>query len=67
MKPTLSRILVPTDFSVSSDAALEYGKLLAEEFGASLHLLHVIEEPITAGAWGSVEHEPDVPGNRAST
>ena len=64
MKPTLSRILVPTDFSVSSDAALEYGKLLAEEFGASLHLLHVIEEPSTAGAWGSEAYLAELPRMR---
>ena len=62
MKPTLSRILVPTDFSVSSDAALEYGKLLAEEFGATLHVLHVIEEPTAAaGAWGSEVYLAELP------
>ena len=66
MKPTLSRILIPTDFSASSDAALEYGKLLAEEFGASLHLLHVLEEPSTAGAWGSEAYMVELPRMRAA-
>lgn len=37
------RILVPTDFSAPSDAALAYARTLAGQFGASLHLLHVLE------------------------
>lgn len=43
----LKRILVPTDFSECSDAALKYGRALGEPFGASLHLLHVIQDPYT--------------------
>jgi nucleotide-binding universal stress UspA family protein len=43
----LKRILVPTDFSECSDAALRYGLELARKFGASLHLLHVIQDPAT--------------------
>ena len=53
MKPTLSRILLPTDFSPSSDAALEYATMLGERLGASVHVLHVIEGPDVAGGWGS--------------
>ena len=41
----LKTILVPTDFSDTSDQALRYGKALAQAFGASLHLLHVVQEP----------------------
>ena len=37
----LNRILVPTDFSTASDAAVQYGIALAEAFHASLCLLHV--------------------------
>jgi nucleotide-binding universal stress UspA family protein len=40
-------ILVPTDFSETAKAALAYGKFLAEEFGASLHVLHVLHSPFT--------------------
>lgn len=39
----LERILVATDFSDASAAALEYGRSLAQTFGASLHVLHVTE------------------------
>ena len=43
---TLQRILVPVDFSETSDAALKYGRALAENFHASLQLLHVLENPL---------------------
>jgi nucleotide-binding universal stress UspA family protein len=39
----LKKVLVATDFSPPSDAALAYGRALARTFGASLHLLHVVE------------------------
>jgi nucleotide-binding universal stress UspA family protein len=38
----LKRVLVPTDFSKFSDAALKYGVALARSFGASIDLLHVV-------------------------
>jgi nucleotide-binding universal stress UspA family protein len=40
-----SRILVPTDFSPPSDAALEYARILAAKFGSTLRILHVIDDP----------------------
>jgi nucleotide-binding universal stress UspA family protein len=40
-----ARILVPTDFSQPSDAALDYARERAAKFGASLHFLHVIDMP----------------------
>jgi nucleotide-binding universal stress UspA family protein len=39
----LKQVLVATDFSPPSDAALTYGRALARTFGASLHVLHVVE------------------------
>ncbi len=39
------RLLVPIDFSEHSRAALQHAKYLADLYGASLDLLHVIERP----------------------
>jgi universal stress protein A len=44
-------ILVPTDFSEASNAAKAYATVLAEAFGATLHVLHVIADPLAMG-WG---------------
>jgi nucleotide-binding universal stress UspA family protein len=43
-----NHILIPLDFSPPSDAALDYARGVAVEFGASLHLLHVAEDPYRA-------------------
>ena len=52
MDLAISRILVPVDFSAYSERALEYAIGLAGRLGASLHLLHVVEDPIATGFWG---------------
>jgi universal stress protein A len=44
----ITRILVPTDFSATADAALDTAYVLAERFGASLELLHVLDDPFVA-------------------
>ena len=41
----MKQILVATDFSEASAAAMNYGRALARTFGASLHLLHAAENP----------------------
>jgi nucleotide-binding universal stress UspA family protein len=66
MSTPFNRILVPTDFSELSSLALEYGQALAERFGASLHVLHVIEDPFILGATSSEIYVPDVPALRAA-
>lgn len=38
---TIKNILVPTDFRPASANALRYGRALAGQFGARLHVLHV--------------------------
>ena len=55
---TLKHILVATDFSECSAAAVEQAGALAAAFDASLHLLHVAIAPL---------HEPwagEAPGER---
>lgn len=47
----LKRVLVPTDFSETSEAALKYGVALAGAFGATLHVLHIVDEPLHR-SWG---------------
>jgi universal stress protein A len=47
----ITRIMVPTDFSPASDAALEYARALASEFGASIDLAHVFDDSFTSGAF----------------
>jgi nucleotide-binding universal stress UspA family protein len=40
---TVSNILVATDFGPAADAALLYGRTLAGNFGATLHVLYVLD------------------------
>lgn len=45
-KFSINSILVPIDFSLHSKNALKYAVPLAEKFGASLHLVYVVEPTI---------------------
>ena len=52
MKVEVRRVLVPTDFSDTSDAALRWAVALVDACRGSLHVLHVLEtvtgaEPVT--------------------
>src|SRR6185369_1020454 len=40
---TVKNILVATDFGEASDSALRYGRELAGQFGATLHVVNVVE------------------------
>lgn len=40
----IKKILLPTDFSKTSLAAAEYAVNLAMQYGAKIHLLHVLEK-----------------------
>jgi len=43
--PTINNILFPTDFSENAKQALPYALEIAYQTGATIHLLHSIEEP----------------------
>jgi len=42
----IANVLVATDFSEASASALAYGRELARTFGATLHVLHAVENPV---------------------
>jgi nucleotide-binding universal stress UspA family protein len=44
---SITRILVPTDFSDAATRALEYGSRLASTLGAELTIVHVVAPPVT--------------------
>ncbi len=58
----LKKVLVATDFSDPSDAALAYGRELARSFSAQLVVLHVVENTITGmvDANGYMFTDPDL-------
>ena len=60
---SIKTVLVPTDFSDASETALNYGKAMAEAFGASLHLVHVMED-LLAHAWAAEVYVASAPNLR---
>jgi nucleotide-binding universal stress UspA family protein len=66
MTNTISRILVPVDFSPHASRALQYATTLATQYGARIELLHVIEDPVTSGAWSSEVYIANMPELLAS-
>ena len=64
MALTVARILVPTDFSDTADAALQYAKVLAGQFGASIDLLHVFSNPYDLAVYTPEVYAPLPPEMR---
>ena len=60
MSAAIARILVPVDFSAPSERALRYATTLADRFGATIELLHVVEDPFVSGAWNSEIYVPNM-------
>jgi nucleotide-binding universal stress UspA family protein len=61
MTDTISKILVPFDFSPHAERAFGYAATLARRLGAKLAVLHVVEDPFVTGAWSSEIYVPNVP------
>jgi universal stress protein A len=62
---TIHRILHPTDFSASSDAALRLAAALAKDHDAQILLLHVIEPPPVGSSGAVPAPPPGLPPSRA--
>ena len=63
MTPAFTQLLVPTDFSDGSRLAIDYAVKLASKLGASVHLLHVLEDPSAAGLFTEVYVDLDAVRN----
>jgi nucleotide-binding universal stress UspA family protein len=61
MTESITRILVPVDFSAQSDRAIAYAAKLAGQVGASVELFHVVEDPFSGGVFTSEIYVPSVP------
>jgi nucleotide-binding universal stress UspA family protein len=61
----LRRILVPTDFTETSDHALEWALDLAKRLGAALTVLHAYEIPIVGFPDGAIIATPEIAGRIA--
>jgi nucleotide-binding universal stress UspA family protein len=58
MTPDVKKILVPTDFSAPSNSALVFAKALARKFGATLHLIHSLDNPFLTEAYAPEIYVP---------
>ena len=60
-----ARILVPIDGSDHSDLAAEQAMDLAEQFGATVHVLFVVEEAGPSGHWDFAVEKQEASGETA--
>ena len=56
-----NKILVPVDFSESSDAALNWATVVARDTGATLLIIHVETVPLTTGGGEYIYAIPEPP------
>ena len=55
MSRVCNRILVATDFSHTADAALAYATSLAGALQSTIHLVHVLEDPLVPASIGAAD------------
>jgi nucleotide-binding universal stress UspA family protein len=60
MTDSITRILVPVDFSPHAEEAFRYATTLAGRLGARVRLLHVVEDPFITGAWSPEIYVPNM-------
>jgi nucleotide-binding universal stress UspA family protein len=60
MTDTITRILVPVDFSPHAERAFCYAITLAQRLGADVELLHVVDNPFVAGTWSAETYSPNI-------
>ena len=61
MPEQITHILVPVDFSVHAEGAIEFAVTIAQRFGGTVELLHVVEDPFVSGAWSAEAFTPNIP------
>ena len=61
----IRKILVPTDFSEFTGPTLDFADVFARKFGAEVHLLHVMEDPLLYASTTSEEYR--APFERVAT
>jgi nucleotide-binding universal stress UspA family protein len=59
-RPAIRRILAATDFGEAADAALHEAATLARLFDASLHIVHVVQDPWPMGPDGYVRTADEI-------
>jgi nucleotide-binding universal stress UspA family protein len=57
---SLSRVLVPIDFTETSDKALDFALELAEKFGAAVTVMHAFEIPVIGFPDGALVATADI-------
>lgn len=55
--PALKKILVPSDFSPASDNAFKYALYFGKQYGAQLHVIHVLE-PVLSPQFAGLPEAP---------
>ena len=61
MSRICNRILVATDFSHTADAALAYATTLASALQSTIHLVHVLEDPLVPASVGASDEFTPMP------
>jgi len=49
MSMDIEQVLVPVDATDQAEQAVRYGLAVADRYGAAVHVLHVIDEPVKRG------------------